>query len=505
MIIERKGCSSIFEVKIASEDNLDITGYASIFNLEDSAGDIIEPGAFKNAVSRRKVILLWQHDQTKPIGVINELYEDHKGLVIKATINGATQYGSDAKSLIEQGAIDGFSIGFYTKKSYLGKHGGRVITDIDLWEVSIVTFPCNEGALITNIAMKSTDIEQQQKEETMPIETQAIDEGRFLRVEKSLDNIETMLARPDISTTSIMDTKFAHFLRTGTIDLESKALTSLTDQDGGFMMRPELADRIAAGIKAKSPIRQLASVETISSNALDVLIERSKFVCNWVADAEARADTDNATLAQKRITVHELYAQPKATQRLLDDSAINIENWISERLEDSFARVENASFISGNGTNKPKGILNYDNDVISRVNVTTEGEINVGDIQRLIGSLDEYYLPNATFLMHRTTLAAIQELEDDNGRFLWQPSIAEKAPGTLFGIPVVCSSDMPDFQGANLGIILADFKAGYKIVDKVGIHSLRDQYTEKPFVKFYTVKRVGGDVVDSNAIKILKI
>lgn len=504
--MEHKSYESSFEAKATGENNLQVTGYASIFNFEDSAGDIISPGAFKNAIAKKKVMLLWQHDQTKPIGVIEELYEDNKGLVIKATINGSTQYGKDAKSLIEQGAINSFSIGFYTKKSFLGQHGGRVITEVDLWEVSIVTFPCNEGALITNIATKSEKLYQHNRGEIMNIvETPTINEERFKKVEKSLDNIETMLSRPDIASAPLMDTKFSHFLRSGALDLESKSLTSLNDGDGGFMIRPELSNKIAAGIKAKSPIRQLASVETISTNALDVLLEHNKFVSNWVADAAARPDTDNPTLIQKRITVHELYSQPKATQRLLDDSAINIENWIAERLEDSFARVENASFILGDGTNKPRGILNYGNDTISRVNTSTSGEIHAEDILNLINAIDEYYLPNATFLMHRTTLAKIQALQDNNGHFLWQASLADKAPGTLFGIPVVCSSDMPVFQTDNLSIILADFKAGYKIVDKVGIHSLRDQYTEKPFVKFYTVKRVGGDVVDPNAIKVMKI
>ena len=336
--------------------------------------------------------------------------------------------------------------------------------------------------------------------------TETIDPARLYQVEKSVENIQSMLSRPDISMDhTMMDTKFATFLRAGSIDLETKSLNTNANEDGGFMLRPELENRIITGIKAKSPMRQLASVETISTNALDVLIERNRFVSNWVADAEVRNETENAGVTQKRISVHELYAQPKATQRLLDDSAINIENWISERLEDSFARLENTSFISGDGANKPRGILNYDNAVINRLDVADAGQIKITDIQTLINSLDEYYLPNASFLMHRTTLAAIQNLRDDNGRFLWQASLSEKAPGTLFGIPVVCSSDMPDFRADNLGVILGDFKAGYKIVDKVGIHSLRDQYTEKPFVKFYTVKRVGGDVVDSNAIKVLKV
>ena len=492
-----------FEVKSTKEGNLRVVGYASVFNVEDGEGHIITSGAFKDAISKRTIKLLWQHKQEMPIGVIDVIYEDQKGLYIEATINGGTQVGGDAKSLVKQGAVDGFSIGFYAAESHFDPNGKRVITKADLWEISVVTFPCNRHAVIEGFVEKALLVKQQPMGDIMTTET--IDPTKFSTMAKSVENIETILGRPSFHTDQPMDTKFSTFLRSGSMDFETKSLSTNANEDGGFMLRPDLEQKIVTGIRAKSPMRQLASVETISTNALDILIERNKFVSNWVADAAARDDTDNAQVTQKRISVHELYAQPKATQRLLDDSAINIENWISERLEDSFARLENASFISGNGANKPRGILNYGNDVINRIDVAEGGQIKITDIQALINALDEYYLPNASFLMHRTTLAQIQDLRDDTGRFLWQASLSEKSPGTLFGIPVLCSSDMPDFTADNLGVILADFKAGYKIVDRVGIHSLRDQYTEKPFVKFYTVKRVGGDVVDANAIKVLKV
>ena len=482
--MQYKNYNQSFEVKALQEDHLHIKGYASVFNVEDGVGDVVVPGAFKDAIAQRTIKLLWQHKQEIPIGVIDIIFEDQKGLYVEATVNGITQAGKDAKSLIEQGAVNGFSIGFRTLESHLNHDGKQVIRKADLWEISVVTFPCNTHAVID----EATITKQQ---------------GDIMT--KETIDMQTIMTRPDFVAEVPMDTKFATFLRNGTIDFETKALSTNSNEEGGFMLRSELEQKIVAGIKTRSPMRQLASVETISTNALDILIERNQFASNWVADAAAREDTANAQVTQKRIMVHELYAQPKATQRLLDDSAINIENWVSERLEDSFARLENTSFISGNGENKPHGILHYGEDVIKRVNVATAGEIKLTDIHSLINSLDEYYLPNASFLMHRTTLAKIQDLRDESGRFLWQASMSEKAPGTLFGIPVVCSADMPVFQADNLGIILGDFKAGYKIVDRMGIHSLRDQYTEKPFVKFYTVKRVGGDVVDINAMKVLKV
>lgn len=507
--MEQKQSSLILTIKAEQNQNMVVEGYASIFNIEDNIGDVILPGAFKEAILKRKIVLLWQHDNTKPIGVINEIYEDQKGLFIKATINSKVKYGKEAEALIHQGAINSFSIGFYTKDFYISQNSNRYIKNADLWEVSLVTFPCNQEAIITNIEHKVSKANlHQPMEEKMHNHSNNnfdIDTERFIKVEKSLENIETILSRPNLSFNPVEDKKFHNFLKTGIVEMDHKSFNTLSGDEGGFLLQPELSKKILAGIQAKSPMRQLASLESISTNSLDILIENGDFQSNWVADGAARNDTDNPKIIQKKIPVHELYAQPKATQRLLDDSAVNLENWIIERLEDSFARIENHSFINGDGANKPKGILSYDASTIHRVSSDTEGDITLGDIHNLINSLDEYYLPNSSLLMHRTTLSHIQSIKDSTGRFVWQASIADAAPGTIFGIPVICSADMPCYAKGNLAIILADFKAGYKIVDRIGINTLRDQYTEKPFVKFYTVKRVGGDVVDNKAIKILKM
>lgn len=169
------------------------------------------------------------------------------------------------------------------------------------------------------------------------------------------------------------------------------------------------------------------------------------------------------------------------------------------------SKAENRSFINGDGNNQPKGILSYNASAIERLKVAVSGKITLEDILKLINSLDEQYLANATMLMHRSTFSEIQKLKDANGRFIWQASLSEHIPGTLFGIPVLCAGDMPQFAGDAEGIVMADFKVGYKIVDRTGIAIMRDPYTEKPFVKFYAVKRVGGDVVDARAIKILTV
>lgn len=323
-------------------------------------------------------------------------------------------------------------------------------------------------------------------------------------LETKMSNIENFIGRTECPIFPYESkSEFGHYIRKGEISgLETKAFSS-NEEEGGYLLTPSLHNRIISGLTAKSPMRQIASIETISTNALDVIIEDGAFSSGWALDSETRAETSTPKLQQKRILVHELYSQPKATQRLLDDAAINIEQWIVERLQDSFARAENKSFISGDGTNQPSGILSNKN--IQHIESQEDEDISIEDILNLINSLDEHYLTNATFLMNRSTLSNIQKIQDTNGRFIWQPSISESTPETLFGIPVVCCSEMPNIMIDACPVAIADFKAAYKIVDRSGISIMRDPYTEKPFVKFYSVKRVGGDVVDANAIKLLKI
>jgi len=293
---------------------------------------------------------------------------------------------------------------------------------------------------------------------------------------------------------------FGDFIR----GLEMKSLSSIDDESGGYTIVPTLYKKIISNLNAQSSMRILSSIETISSNALDILFEKDDFNCIWEREGAPRGETETSKFLQKRINAYELYAQPKATQKLLDDAEINIASWLIAKLTNSFLRAENKAFIEGDGDNKPKGILSYGEDDIERTKVGEEGKISMEDLLDLMNLLDEGYLSKASFLMHRSTLLEIQKLKDHNDRFLWQPNLVSKHPGYLFGIPVYTCTDMPRFEAGKISIILADFKEGYKIVDRSGINIMRDPFTEKPFVKFYSVKRVGGDVVNNNAIKLLQ-
>ncbi len=327
-------------------------------------------------------------------------------------------------------------------------------------------------------------------------------------LEKKMHNLQNIMARPEYDASSAEEHEFKNsfnnYLRKGMhmSDLVTKSYTSENAESGGAIVIPSLHNKIISSVSAKSFMRELANIVNISTNVLDLVIEDGRLASGWVGESQERPVTDNSTLKQKRVHVHELYAQPKATQRLIDDAAVNIEDWLSERIADSFAKAENEAFVNGDGDKKPVGILHRDNAV---ERIDTGGEVKVEFLLDLINSLDDEYQKNATFLMNRTTLAKIQKLKDASGRFIWQPSLTENFKPTIFGVPIVCCSSMPNPENDRLAIALGDFNAAYTIVDRSGIHIMRDPYTEKPFVKFYAVKRVGGDIINPKALKLAKV
>ncbi|MCF8462421.1 MAG: phage major capsid protein [Rickettsiaceae bacterium] len=326
-------------------------------------------------------------------------------------------------------------------------------------------------------------------------------------LERALGELQVNLHRPEsMYDENYNDYGLSDYIRKGKFDqIETKALSSLQEEGGGAIF-PSINKKIVEILSEHSVIRKLASVQNISSNSLEILVQKDEFTSGWVQEkAEDIKETDSAKLERKIILAHELYAQPKASQRLLDDAAVNIDSWIATQISNSFISLENHSFLHGNGEIMPKGFLTYNQEKIKHVKVEEEKNIQIDDLLKLINSLSEKYLANATFLMHRNTLSKIQNLRDNNGRFIWNPS--EKGPqfDRLFGIPLMCCDQMPKLDDENSGkyVVLADFKAAYTIVDRQDVRLMRDPYTEKPFVKFYSTKRVGGDMVNFKAMSIL--
>lgn len=337
-----------------------------------------------------------------------------------------------------------------------------------------------------------------------------------------LDQIETAYNRPEAG----LDTALAHgsrgayskafenYLRKG-MDagleaLSTKALSVGSDPDGGYLVTPTMSSRIAQSVFETSPIRQLASVETISTDSLELIDDHEEAVAGWTSETGSISETAAPGVAKRNIPTHELYAQPKATQKLVDDAAINIENWLSEKISDIFARKENTAFVGGDGVGQPRGILNYASGTswgqIEQVKSGSNGAVTSDAIITLFYALKDAYMKRASFLMNRTVVQSVRLLkETSTNQYLWQPGLAAGAPDTLLGVPVYMASDMPIAATNSLSIAVGDFKSAYQVVDRRGIRILRDPFTEKPFVKFYATKRVGGDVVNFEAIKLMKL
>jgi len=299
--------------------------------------------------------------------------------------------------------------------------------------------------------------------------------------------------------------------------LEAKALAVTTNAgaDGGYLVPPETERAVISALKDISPMRAIASVRQVSGSVYKKPFATTGFAYGWVAETASRSQTNTPTLAELSFPTMELYAMPAATATLLDDSAVNIDEWIAEEVRDTFAQQEGTAFVTGDGSNKPKGFLDYTKVAegswswgnIGFIKTGVDGAFPAAGPDKLIDlvyTLKAGYRTNGTFLFNRGTQAAIRKLKDEDGHYIWQPAAAAGEHATLLGYPVVESEDMPAIAVDSFSIAFGDFRRGYLIVDRVGIRVLRDPYSSKPYVLFYTTKRVGGGVQDFNAIKLLK-
>ncbi len=302
----------------------------------------------------------------------------------------------------------------------------------------------------------------------------------------------------------------------GLRQLETKAWSVGSNPDGGYLVPVEIEQVIGARLTTISPIRSIAGQRTISGNVYKKPFMTSGPTVGWVGETDARPQTGTPTLDELSFPAMELYAMPAATAALLEDAAVNIDQWIAGEVEQVFAQQEGAAFVSGDGSNKPKGFLSY--TTIANASWTW-GDIgyiasgaagafpgsNPSDVLiDLIYALKAGYRQNGAFVMNRKTQAAIRKFKDENGIYLWQPPAQAGGRASLLTFPVIEAEDMPDIAANSLSIAFGDFTRGYLVVDRAGVSVLRDPYTAKPYVLFYTTKRVGGGVQDFDAIKLLK-
>ncbi|PWE58181.1 phage major capsid protein [Metarhizobium album] len=303
----------------------------------------------------------------------------------------------------------------------------------------------------------------------------------------------------------------------GLRDLESKAFSAGTGADGGYLVPPETDTEIGRRLSAVSPIRALATVRQVSGAVLKKPFSPTGLTAGWVAETASRPQTATPQLSELSFPTMELYAMPAATQALLDDAAVDIEAWISGEVDIVFAEQEGTAFTSGDGTNKPKGILSYTTVADASWTWGNIGYIasgaagafkSTGPSDALIDTIYAVkagHRQNAHFLMNRKTQGEIRKFKDADGNYLWRPPASAGQSASLMGFPIAEAEDMPDIGANSLSIAFGDFRAGYLVVDRMGVRVLRDPYSAKPYVLFYTTKRVGGGVQNFEAIKLMKV
>jgi HK97 family phage major capsid protein len=315
---------------------------------------------------------------------------------------------------------------------------------------------------------------------------------------------------------------FDRYLRVGEKGLtaeEHKAMSVGTDLNGGYLVSPDKSGQMVKKIFETSEVRRYAAVQAISTDALEGSADLDEASGGWVTELGTRSDSTTPTVPQPwRIPVHEWYSQPKASQKLLNDASIDVAAWLNGKVADKGARVQNTAFVTGTGVGQPRGFASYTTNatyawgtpqhVVSGTNGSWGTDPNaITKLNSLMGTLKDFYVPGSNFFMTRLTKFSIRSLTDASsaGKFVFIPSFAAGVPDTVLGVPVVVFQDMADYTTTGaLGLAYGNLNKFYQIVDRQGISVLVDPYTSKPYVIFYTTARVGGDVVDFEAMKFLK-
>lgn len=355
---------------------------------------------------------------------------------------------------------------------------------------------------------KGDSIEAEVKRFNLELRSNATAQGRQVPTEVSVDEYRAYREN------------FEKWLRRGDQAIDRRALSVGSDPDGGYLVTPDMSGRIVKRVYDTSPIRSIVSIQTIGTDKLEGLRDIDEASGGgWVAETGARPATTTPQFGKWEIPVHEQYENPGATQKLLDDASINVEAWLSDKVGDKMSRREATACVTGDGVGKPRGFASY-TTVATADSSRAWGELehvvtgtsggwgtapNGSDkLIDLVHKLKSHFRQAARFVMNRVTLGSARQLKA-NGEYIWLPTMEAGQPSRLLGYPVTEAEDMATYTTASaLAVAFGDFAAGYQLVDRIGIRVLRDPYTNKPYIQFYTTKRVGGDVIDFEAIKFLK-
>ncbi len=338
-----------------------------------------------------------------------------------------------------------------------------------------------------------------------------------------LDQKSARVARPVLSTQMDLDAPhqkaFDAYLRNGDdealrgLEIEGKAMSVSVNADGGYLVDPVTSDTINSVLSSTASLRSVASVVRVEGASFDVLIDQNDIGAGWADETSASAESATPTIDRISIPLYELNALPKVSQRLLDDAAFDVEGWLAGRIAEKFAISEAAAFVSGDGVDKPRGFLTHPTVIESGWSwgnlgyqiSGVSGDLGDGDaLIDLVYALGAQYRAGASFVMNSRTAGAVRKLKDADGRHLWSDGLSAGEPARLLGYPVLICEDMPDVDVDTTPVAFGNFQSGYTIAERPDVRVLRDPFSAKPHVLFYASKRVGGDVSDFAAIKLLR-
>ncbi|MBL4917458.1 phage major capsid protein [Szabonella alba] len=493
------------EVKasLTVSDAGEITGTAWPFGSPDRVGDVIEKGAFDRPET---LPMLFSHDPTQVIGVWDEIAETDSGLTVKGRLLvDDVERAREVRAMVRAGAVSGLSIGFVTKGAK--RHGkGRTISALALHEISIVAVPAHPGARITSLkSVTSEEPPVENDDPKTPANAPEIDTKAFNAMLSRLDKLEAKANRPAAPAIVQGDETerkaFVSFLQGG--DFDKKALTVANDAPAYVLAPEETSGEFIRNLVEFSPIRSIADVRSTGSHT--ILLPKRTGITNavWVGETTARTASE-PTFDQSEIAVKEIATHVDLSLRMLEDSG-NVEAEVRLALAEDFGAKEALAFVKGSTAVEPTGFM-----TAAGIAETSNGHVATlaaDALIQLMYAMPATYRNRGSWVMNGTTLATIRTMKDGNGNYLWQPSYQAGQPETILGRPVVEAVDMPDIAEDETPIIFGDFKAGYRIYDRVTLDVLPDLLTQRTtgLARFHARRRVGAGVVRPDVFRKLKM
>ena len=528
-------------------------GYLSTYDDVDSYGTYFMPGAWDKSIERfnsgEVIPVLWSHDRSKPIGKFTELKSDDKGLWGRGKLTLEDPQAKIAYAHMKDGSVMGLSVGFemdYDNVIYNRMLDALGIAEADLYECSVVVFPANSNAKITSYKSQNHDHGENKMEgsiaETIEKMNAAIENLRTAQTAQNDAEISkrdaeisdlkkqiAQLSNPISGTAQAEDPSkqyekdFHTYLKTGNaLNLREDPVPPVagsegTNANGGFICPDGLDKRVVELLTPRSTIRRNATIIQASGKKYQRPYKKSGITSGWVGETSARTATDAQTYDMISAEVGELYAFPQYTQNFLADTWYNVEQGFARDLAITFADKEETAFITGDGSNKPKGILGStttfgteddtqrDWNKLQKVNTGSATGITLNSLYKIKDSLNYAYRSNAKWYMSTSTYTALQQALVDTTQhgIFGRGDVSQNMPETLLGYPIEIDDYMPAVAANSYPIIFGDMRQGYAILERPGIGVLRDMYSNKPYIGLYTIKRVGGLIQDYRALKVL--